>query len=133
MAAIYPKLEDVAVGSTLRSWEALKAAIEDHSITKKIAFLCRPKDQTRANYVCRQKDEGCPFRVYASLNLEGDIEIKKLCTEHLCAGAPESTRTTANTQSWLQRIVPELLYPQNLQHCRVCQQCSTSWKRVIHH
>ena len=106
----HPKLDDLAVGSTLPSWEALKAVIEDHSITKKTAFFCRPNDQTRVNYVCRQKDEGCPFRVYASLNSEGDIEIKKFCTEHLCAGAPESTRTTANTQSWLQRIVPDLLY-----------------------
>ena len=77
MAAIHPKLEDLAVGSTLCSWEALKAVIEDQSITNKIAFLCRPKDQNWANDVCRQKDEDCPFRVYTSLNSEGDIEIKK--------------------------------------------------------
>ena len=109
MATIHPKLEDLAVGSTLCSCEALKIVIEDHSITKKIAFLCRSKDQTRANYVCHQNDKGCPFRVYTSLNSAGDIEIKKLCTELLCAGAPESTRTIANTQSWLQRIVPDLL------------------------
>ena len=68
MVAIHPKLEDLAVGSTLRGWEALKAVIKDHSITKKIAFLCRPKDQPRTNYVCRQNDEGYAFRVYTSLN-----------------------------------------------------------------
>ena len=43
MAAIHPKLEDLAVGSTLRSWEALKAAIEDHSITKKLRSFVAQK------------------------------------------------------------------------------------------
>ena len=47
--------------------------------------------------------------MYASLNPEGGSEIKKIFTEHLCVGAPGSTRTTAKTQSWLQRIVPDLL------------------------
>ena len=43
---------------------------------KKPRTFCSPKGQTRANYVYRQKDEGCPFRVCASLDSEGDIEIK---------------------------------------------------------
>ena len=47
--------------------------------------------------------------MYASLDSEGNVEIKKFSTEHY-AGAPWSTRTTANTRSWLQRIVPGLLY-----------------------
>ena len=110
MAASHPKIDGLADGSILPSWDTLKAVIEDHSITKKSRSSCSPKDQTQANYVCRQKDEGRPPRVYASLNSEGDIEIKKLSNKHLCAGAPGSTRTTANTQSLLQRVVLDLFY-----------------------
>ena len=83
----------LAVGTILPSWDALEAVIEDHSITKKIAFFCCPKDQARANYICRQKDECCSFRAYASLNSEGEIKNSVPST---IARVP---LTTANTQS----------------------------------
>ena len=63
MAAIHLELSDLVVGSILPSWDALGAVIEDYSITKKIAFFC-PRHQTRINYICRQRDEGCPFKVF---------------------------------------------------------------------
>ena len=71
-------LADLTVGSTLASWEDLRILIEDHAVKRKISFFCKPKDGMRANYICRQEKEGCPFRVYAILNdMNGEINNSK--------------------------------------------------------
>ena len=119
-----------------------------HAVKRKISIFYKPKDKERANYICKQEKEGCPFRVYATLDKKsGQIEIRKINFEHLCVGASSSdSRSSANTQSWILRIVPELKYiyirttPNDiigtvLKHkqvrinCKVAQQCRSALLR----
>ena len=136
MAAIRPKLSGLAAGSILPSWDALEAVIEDCSITRKIAFFCCPKDQTRANYICRQKYEGCAFRVYASLNQRARSKI--LYRPLLRCPSQQQI----GTRSWLQRILPDLVYvsmrtiPQDIidtvrKHVSHIKLCSAAYLPIV--
>ena len=98
----------IVIGEVMRDWSILKEKLEGWAVGDHFAFKVKHKDQRRADYVCRM--EGCSWRVYASKNQAGEIEVKILSERHTCIGRQITPRETYNTQSWLRRIVPQHLF-----------------------
>jgi len=83
--------------------------VEDWAIEEHFQFRITHKDQTRVDYRCRHKGAGCNWRVYASLNKQDEIEVKRVQEGHTCARGGNTTREVSNSQSWLRRVVPQHL------------------------
>lgn len=98
-------------GRIFLSWEEMKNIIEDWSIASQFSFDVPVKDRTRADYRCRDRGRGgCSWRVYSSLNREGEIQVKIILPRHTCVGGENGQNRVANTQAWLRRVVPEHLF-----------------------
>lgn len=100
----------IEIGVLFTTWEDLRAEVENWSIEEHFQFKLTHEDQTRADYRCKHLNSGCSWHVYASLEQQGNIKVKKVEQEHQCAGAHQTNRQVSNTQSWLQRVVPLYLF-----------------------
>jgi len=98
----------IVIGEVMRDWSILKERLEGWAVDDHFAFRVKHKDQRRADYVCRM--EGCSWRVYASKNQGGEIEVKILSERDTCIGRQKPPRETYNTQLWLRRAVPHHLF-----------------------
>ena len=112
----------IEVGQIFPSATHLHQEVEDLSIEEKFRFLTVRHDRVRVDYRCSQHKNGCAWRVAAWV--QGvDSDLKEARVEnagiwkvsimerlHNCVAADENVgHPTANTQSWLVRVVPQLL------------------------
>ena len=90
----------------------LQAAIEDWSVAERFKFRVPRRDKTRIDYRCSEQKSGCTWRVYASAKTIDDERVWQVVIVHAlhnCMGSTVRPRATANSQSWLQRVVPEIM------------------------
>ena len=92
------------------SFGKLKEAVESWAIEDHFTFSVVKKDAKRADYRCRARTMGCPWRVFASTTNDGELQVKKVSGSHTCIAAPVAAREVANTQNWLRRTVPQHLF-----------------------
>ena len=86
--------------------------MEDWSIPERFKFRVVRRDRTRIDYRCSEQSSGCAWRVYFSAKIIDDEDcwmVTILYALHNCMGSSVQPRQTANTQSWLQRVVSEIL------------------------
>lgn len=102
-------MSNLEVGQFFASFDVLRTVIQDWSIRDKFTFRTRLRDRQRVDYCCHARNEGCFWRVFATTKEEGIIQIQKIDYQHSWLGAALPTPTTANSQSWLLRIIPQLL------------------------
>jgi len=92
------------------SFDKLKEAIESWSIEDHFTFSVVKKDSKRVDYRCRARSMGCPWRVFGSITMDGELQVKRLSGLHTCIAAPPLAGEVANTQNWLRRTVPQHLF-----------------------
>lgn len=97
-------------GMRYPTFDALKIEIQNWAIANHFSFVIPRKDQLRADYRCRARQDGCPWRVYASLSRDGDVIVKILENKHTCIGLGPVIREVANMQTWLRRVIPLHLF-----------------------
>jgi len=97
-------------GQYFVSFNKLKEAIETWSIDDHFTFSVVKKDVKRVEYRCQARSMGCPWRVFVSKGMDRELLVKRISTIHTCIAAPVSAQEVANTQNWLQRIVPQHLF-----------------------
>lgn len=86
-----------AVNDLFRDWSVLQSHIEEWAVKDHFAFKVRTKDYRRADYICRTPE--CQWRVFASHNRNGEIQLKIMNERHTCIGRASSIREVYNTQS----------------------------------
>lgn len=99
------------LGQLFHTFDEVKQPVEQWSIVDKFAFQMHLKDKDRADYRCKfsiirqaqvqavENVVNCPWRVFASRTLTGDIKISRLSSQHDCLGAAIPIRSTCNNQS----------------------------------
>jgi len=92
------------------SFPKLKEAVESWAIEDHFTFSVVKKDVKRVDSRCRARAMGCPWRVFASTMMEGELQVMKISSSHTCIAAPVAAREVANTQNWLRRTVPQHLF-----------------------
>ena len=97
-------------GKYFVSFEKMKEAIESWSIEDHFTFSVVKKNAKRVDYHCRMRTMGCLWRVFASVAMDGELQVKRLCGSHTCIAAPIAPREVANTQNWLRRTVLQHLF-----------------------
>lgn len=97
-------------GEYFVSFEKVKEAIKSWSIEDNFMFSVVKKDAKRVDYRCRMRTMGCPWSVFASVAMDGKLQVKRLSGSHICIAAPIAQQEVANTQNWLQKMVPQHLF-----------------------
>ena len=84
-----------------------KVAMQDWAIggAHKFAIRYKKSDATRNVVICTQQD--CPFRISATFDkTHGCVKVIIVNDEHVGVGVAPIRRAVANSQAWLQRILP---------------------------
>ena len=94
-------------GQEFVDFAAFKVAMQDWAIggAHKFAIRYKKSDATRNVVICARQD--CPFRISAIFGkTHGCVKVIKVNDEHVCVGVAPVRRAVANSQAWLQRILP---------------------------
>jgi hypothetical protein len=91
----------LALHAVYPSWEAYKMALWRHLVATK-ASARFPDSRGRHHATdCKHKANGCPFRVFASVNEEFKPEVRVFNDSHTCALLPKSGRDLTHDSRWL--------------------------------
>lgn len=106
-------MSNISVGQFFPSHDALCAVVQDWSIKDKFTFRIHIQDLQRIDYRCHTHKEDCAWRIYG-LAVEDENGVMQMLVhivkyEHSCLGASLPIRSTANLQSWLLQIIPQIL------------------------
>ena len=94
-------------GQEFVDFATFNVAMPDWAIggAHKFAIRYRKSDDTCNVVIYAQQD--CPFRISATFDkTHGCVKVIKVNGEHVCVGVAPVRRAVANSQAWLQRILP---------------------------
>ena len=129
----------LSIGQVFLNWQEFNIALKDWAIQEQFKFHVVIKDSKRGQYECQHSKAGCPWRLWISYNELLELEIKKLSSQHQCAGMGDHpSSSVTNQQSWLRRVIPQHLLitkstkPQDIIDCvRMHYSHTTSYQAAL--
>lgn len=100
-------LEPLPEFSSYASWKDLRQALDNWAVGSKFTFRVERKTPDKARYICRVAD--CPWRVNASRDTDGMLELRVTQRQHTCFGAALAKHSSFSKKDWLDEAVTQHL------------------------
>lgn len=102
-------MHQITKGMTFRTWDDLRQAVDNWAEFEKFSVRARKKDSSRVDYRCRNIENGCQWRVYASM-AGHKVTAKIIQPYHTCEAYLPPLQRVENSKRWLRNVVHQYLF-----------------------